>query len=135
MEFELKLTKPNRSGAWIEGLVMGLSYLLGMCASSNKGHSMSTSRVYLLTTSIEIGGILPMIPYFAFKRTNYALVTSIGITVVILIIFGYGKSTVVGNPMRDSIVSACYTLLVGIVAAGTSYGIVRGIDSADPVRA
>lgn len=75
-----------------------------------------------------------MIPYFAFKRTNDALFTSIGITVVILIVFGYGKSAVLGNPVRDSVVSACYTLLVGVVAAGTSYGIVRGIDSADPVR-
>ncbi|KAG9517636.1 DUF125-domain-containing protein, partial [Aureobasidium melanogenum] len=109
MDFELKLTKPNRAGAWIEGLVMGLSYLLG--------------------------GILPMIPYFAFKRTNDALFTSIGITVVILIVFGYGKSAIVGNPKKDSILSALYTLIVGVVAAGTSYGIVRGLDSANPVRA
>ncbi|KAI4752779.1 hypothetical protein E4T52_06852 [Aureobasidium sp. EXF-3400] len=99
MDFELKLTKPNRAGAWIEG------------------------------------GILPMIPYFAFKRTNDALFTSIGITVVILIVFGYGKSAIVGNPKKDSILSACYTLIVGVVAAGTSYGIVRGLDSANPVRA
>ncbi|KAG9663776.1 DUF125-domain-containing protein, partial [Aureobasidium melanogenum] len=110
MDFELKLTKPNRAGAWIEGLVMGLSYLL------------------------VTGGILPMIPYFASKRTNDALFTSIGITVVILIVFGYGKSAIVGNPKKDSLLSACYTLIVGVVAAGTSYGIVRGLDSANPVR-
>jgi VIT1/CCC1 family predicted Fe2+/Mn2+ transporter len=75
-----------------------------------------------------------MIPYFAFKRTVDALFTSIGVTVVILIIFGYGKSAIVGNSRKDSIISACYTLLVGVVAAGTSYGIVRGLDAANPIR-
>jgi hypothetical protein len=34
MDFELKLTKPHRSGALIEGLVMGVSYLLGIDHSS-----------------------------------------------------------------------------------------------------
>lgn len=29
MDFELKLSKPNKKGAWIEGSVMGISYLLG----------------------------------------------------------------------------------------------------------
>lgn len=129
MDFELKLTKPNRAGAWIEGLVMGLSYLLG------KITSFLTSLAFFIANATVLGGILPMIPYFAYKNTNHALFTSIGITVVILIIFGYGKSAIVGNPKKDSFLSACYTLIVGVTAAGTSYGIVRGLDSANPVRA
>lgn len=129
MDFELKLTEPNRAGAWIEGLVMGVSYLLG---NTSLNHS---SVLKTLTNATSTGGLLPMIPYFAFKSTNDALFTSIGITVVILIVFGYGKSAVVGNTKKDSFLSACYTLLVGVTAAGTSYGIVRGLDSVNPVRA
>lgn len=45
MDFELKLTKPNRSGAWIEGLVMGVSYLLGILNQNPN----ATSSVLLLT--------------------------------------------------------------------------------------
>ncbi|KAI5246393.1 hypothetical protein E4T42_06383 [Aureobasidium subglaciale] len=103
MDFELKLTPPRDRGSWIEGLIMGISYLFG--------------------------GVLPMIPYFAFKNTNHALFTSIGITVVILLAFGYGKSKVMGNTGRDSLASAIHTLIVGVIAAGASYGIVRGINS------
>ncbi|KAI5263179.1 hypothetical protein E4T47_09097 [Aureobasidium subglaciale] len=103
MDFELKLTPPKARGSWIEGLIMGISYLFG--------------------------GVLPMIPYFAFKTTNHALFTSIGITVVILLAFGYGKLKAMGNTGRDSLVSAIHTLIVGVIAAGTSYGIVRGINS------
>lgn len=29
MDFELKLEKPKRRGAWIEGLVMGVTYFIG----------------------------------------------------------------------------------------------------------
>ena len=70
-----------------------------------------------------------MIPYFAFTNTNYALFTSIGITVVILLVFGYGKSNITGNTGRDSLSSAVHTLVVGVIAAGASYGIVRGINT------
>ncbi|THZ50925.1 hypothetical protein D6C86_10603 [Aureobasidium pullulans] len=108
MDFELKLTKPSTTGSWIEGLIMGVSYLLG--------------------------GLFPMIPYFASENTDHALFTSIGITVAILIVFGYGKSVLTGNSRRDAVISAIYTLLVGAIAAGTSYGIVRGINSTHPVQ-
>ncbi|KAI4732596.1 hypothetical protein E4T50_16837 [Aureobasidium sp. EXF-12298] len=107
MDFELKLSKPNKKGAWIEGSVMGISYLLG--------------------------GLLPMIPYFAFNNTDHALFTSIGITVVILIVFGFGKSRLSGDKLKDNWISAGHTLLVGVVAAGASYGIVRALNSSSPV--
>ncbi|WPH00666.1 Hypothetical protein R9X50_00349600 [Acrodontium crateriforme] len=108
MDFELKLSRPADKGAWVEGLVMGLSYMLG--------------------------GILPMIPYFAFDNTNHALFTSIGVTVVILLIFGYFKAIFTGTTRRDAYWSALQTLLIGVLAAGVSYGIIKGIDSALKVR-
>ncbi|KAF2170121.1 hypothetical protein M409DRAFT_36014 [Zasmidium cellare ATCC 36951] len=103
MDFELKLEKPAVRMAWIEGLVMGLSYFFG--------------------------GLLPMIPYFAFKHNvNNALLTSIGITGVVLLAFGYTKALVTGTSHRDAAWSALQTLTIGALAAGVSYGIVRGVN-------
>jgi VIT1/CCC1 family predicted Fe2+/Mn2+ transporter len=70
-----------------------------------------------------------MIPYFVFKKVNHALFTSIGITAVILVAFGYIKALVTGTTRRDAAWSAMQTLLIGAVAAGVSYGIVRGVNS------
>jgi predicted membrane protein (TIGR00267 family) len=108
MDFELKLEKPKTSRAWISALSMGLSYFFG--------------------------GLVPMIPYFAYKDVNHALFTSIGVTVVILLIFGYVKAQLTGCTKRDSVMSALQTLMVGTIAAGTSYGIVRGFNQIRPVK-
>ena len=102
MAFELKLEKPRRRTAWICALVMGVSLL--------------------------IGGIIAMIPYFAFTKVNDALFTSIGITVVVLIIFGYAKAAIAGNTRKECMMSSVQVLAVGAAAAGTSYGIVYGIN-------
>ncbi|PIB03132.1 Vacuolar iron transporter [Cercospora beticola] len=103
MDFELKLEKPTLKVAWIEGLVMGVSYLFG--------------------------GLLPMIPYFATKHINEALFSSIGITVVILLVFGYVKAKITGCCAKDSAIGAVETLFIGALAAGVSYGIVKGVNS------
>jgi len=107
MDFELKLEKPDRFRAWISAVTMGLSYF--------------------------IGGLIPMIPYFAFKTVNHALFTSIGITVVILIIFGFVKTYVSVMSKRAAVFGAAQTLLVGVLAAGASYGIVRAINSKNSI--
>lgn len=31
MDIELKLEKPERKMAWVEGFVMGMSYFMGQC--------------------------------------------------------------------------------------------------------
>lgn len=87
-----------------------------------------------LDAHFNLGGLLPMIPYFAFNNTNHALFTSIGITVIILVVFGFGKSRLTGDKLKDNWISAGHTLLVGVVAAGTSYGIVRALNSSSPVE-
>jgi len=108
MDFELRLEKPKTSRAWISALSMGLSYFLG--------------------------GLVPMIPYFAFHNINHALFTSIGVTVIILLVFGYVKAIVTGCTKYDAVLSSLQTLLVGVLAAGTSYGIVRGFNQIRPVH-
>ncbi|KAF2683805.1 DUF125-domain-containing protein [Lentithecium fluviatile CBS 122367] len=107
MKFELNLEKPATSRLYQSALAMGLSYF--------------------------VGGLIPMVPYFALKRVNYALFVSIGVTVVMLVAFGYGKAVVTGSGRRDACWSAVQTLAVGVAAAGVSYGIVTGIERAAPV--
>lgn len=106
MDFELKLEKPALNRAWISALVMGLSYFLG--------------------------GLVPMLPYFFLNNIQHALFTSIGITVVVLLIFGYVKASATSCPRKTCWYSAFQTLLVGALAAATSYAIVRGVDSLKP---
>jgi vacuolar iron transporter family protein len=103
MDFKLKIEEPDPSRAWISAAAMGISYFLG--------------------------GIIPMIPYFAVREVNTALFISIAITVIILIVFGYSKSLLTGTGHKSAIFSAIQTLIVGALAAGASYGIVRGVNA------
>lgn len=70
-----------------------------------------------------------MIPYFTMSKVTHALYVSIGITVVILMVFGFVKNYVTIRTSRAGFYGAVQTLCVGALAAGTSYGIVKGIDS------
>jgi len=71
-----------------------------------------------------------MIPYFAMTDVTHALFVSIGITVVILLVFGFTKNYI-GQEEEIWHYGAVQTLAVGVLAAGTSYGIVRALDSPD----
>ncbi len=73
-----------------------------------------------------------MIPYFATRHINKALFISIGVTVVILVGFGYYKAILSGCTKYNGIKSALHTLLVGVLAAGASFGIVKGISTITP---
>jgi VIT1/CCC1 family predicted Fe2+/Mn2+ transporter len=70
-----------------------------------------------------------MIPYFALKRVKDALFVSIGITIIVLLVFGYVKARFVTVSKRIAVSSAFHTLLIGALAAGASYGIVRALDT------
>lgn len=72
-----------------------------------------------------------MIPYFAMTDVTHALFVSIGITVVVLLAFGFTKNYITVKTKRSGIYGAVQTLAVGVLAAGTSYGIVRALDSRD----
>jgi VIT1/CCC1 family predicted Fe2+/Mn2+ transporter len=75
-----------------------------------------------------------MIPYFAMKNVTHALFVSIGITVVILLCFGYIKNYITLRTKRGGAYGALQTLIIGVLAAATSYGIVRALDSKEPVN-
>lgn len=102
MDFELRLEKPAASRRWISAATMGLAYFGG--------------------------GLLPMVPYFAMHDAQKALFVSIAVTAVILLIFGYVKSWATVSSKRQCVWGAVQTLGVGIIAAGVSYGVVRGVN-------
>ncbi|ROV91923.1 hypothetical protein VPNG_09752 [Cytospora leucostoma] len=105
MDFELQLPEPDTSAAWVSAATMGLSYF--------------------------VGGLIPMIPYFVTESAQKALFASVGITAIILLVFGYIKTWVTIHNKRAGIWGALHTLLIGALAAGTSYVIVRLLDSGD----
>lgn len=122
MEFELKLSKPSVKKSWIEGLVMGISYFIGK-STRQPCHNAPLTEVP--------GGLLPMIPYFVFvKDVNKALFTSIGVTAIVLLAFGYTKAKLSGTGWKDALWGSVQTLLLGSIAAGVAYGIVKGVDGA-----
>lgn len=119
MEFKFNFKKPKRSRAWFSAITMGLSYLIGKCVYFPSHYQHCLSRE---------GGLLPMIPYFVTKDVTCALFVSIGITTVILILFGFIKNYVNIKTTRSGLIGAIETLSVGAIAAGASYGVVYGID-------
>lgn len=120
MEFKLRYMKPNPSRAWLSAATMGISYFIG---TSHRLDPFQEARGLL---TVE-GGLLPMIPYFATRDVTHALFISIGITVAILLLFGFFKNYSMVRKKRSGR-GAIQTLSVGVIAAGASYGIVYGID-------
>lgn len=98
---------------------------MSVCVSRNVDESTLDADQFLK------GGLLPMIPYFAIRHATTALFVSIGITALILMVFGYLKCAYAGCRPTQSVIGAVQTLCVGAVAAGASYGIVRAVNSSD----
>ncbi|QUC17448.1 uncharacterized protein UV8b_01689 [Ustilaginoidea virens] len=102
MDVGLRADAPDAHAAWASGLTMGLSYL--------------------------VGGLIPMLPYFAAGDARTALGVSVAVTVVILLGFGYAKNWVAIRNHRAGVWGAAQTLVIGVLAAGTSYAIVKVLD-------
>jgi vacuolar iron transporter family protein len=103
MDFELRLPEPDVGRAWVSAATMGLSYF--------------------------VGGLIPMIPYFVMDLAQQALFVSVAITVVVLLAFGYVKNWVTIRTRWAGVQGALQTLVIGALAAGTSYLIVRLLDT------
>jgi VIT1/CCC1 family predicted Fe2+/Mn2+ transporter len=98
MRYELGLEKPDINRARESALTIGLSYI--------------------------IGGIVPLSAYFPIFTDNAkdGLFYSCIITAVCLLVFGYFKTKIIGQP---PIYGAIKTLLIGAVAAFAAFGIAR----------
>ncbi|KAI9017909.1 Ccc1 family [Phycomyces nitens] len=101
MKFELNLEMPDPRRSWISALTIGVSYF--------------------------VGGLIPLLPYLFLEDAMLALYVSVAVTSLTLLVFGYVKSKLV-NP-DGAFMGAVQTLLIGAVAAGASYGIVKLLPS------
>lgn len=94
MRYELGLELPDANRARNSALTIGASYIAG--------------------------GLIPLLPYVFCSSVHTGLLISAGVTLVALLVFGYVKSKVTGQPpLRGAI----YTMFIGALAAGAAYGI------------
>ena len=98
MRFELGLEKPDPRRALQSALTIACAYI--------------------------VGGLIPLSPYLALASAQAALKTSVIVTLVALIVFGYVKGRFTGaGPVR----SAMQTTVIGSLAAAAAFGIARAI--------
>jgi len=104
MRFELDLSPPSSERIYISALTIGISYF--------------------------IGGLLPLLPYFFTETTMQGLIWSCVFTGVVLLVFGMLKSLIVstGRGWRVHVRSGLWTFVVGGIAAGAAFGMVRVLD-------
>lgn len=85
-----------------------------------------------IATGYFLGGLLPLVPYFCVKHNEVlkGLWCSIGVMVVVLFVFGWGK--VVADEgwkgwenILKCVRSALEMVVVGAAAAGSAVGLVR----------
>jgi vacuolar iron transporter family protein len=96
MKFELGLEEPDPKRAVRSSITIAISYI--------------------------VGGIIPLAPYIFIHNANFALATSVVITLIALFIFGFVKGKFTGvNPFK----SAIQTLLVGGIAAVAAFGLAK----------
>ena len=107
MRFELELSPPPSGRLYVSALTIGTSYFLG--------------------------GLLPLIPYFFTATTMDGLIWSCVFTGIVLVLFGVVKSLVLNNQSgregwRKAVKSGIWTLIVGGLAAGGAFVVVRLLD-------
>ncbi|HEY2898507.1 MAG TPA: VIT1/CCC1 transporter family protein [Gemmatimonadaceae bacterium] len=98
MRFELGLEAPDPKRALQSALTIAVAYI--------------------------VGGLIPLSPYLALSSARDALKTSVLVTLIALIIFGYVKGKFTGaGPLR----SAVQTTVIGSLAAAAAFAIARAI--------
>ncbi|KIY70251.1 DUF125-domain-containing protein [Cylindrobasidium torrendii FP15055 ss-10] len=96
-----------------------------------------TKRLYISAFTIGmgylVGGLIPLLPYFFIPRASVALIYSCIVTGIVLLIFGAVKARVTGagSNFYNIVWGAVSTLLVGGVAAGAAFGIVRALETGE----
>lgn len=103
VKFELGLEPQELRTAYFSGVTIGASYF--------------------------IGGFVPLLPYLLIESTMCALYYSIGFTATVLFAFGWLKSSFLVKSKVSAFYSALQTLMIGMIAAGTAFGLVKLLDS------
>ena len=100
MRYELGLDKPEPNRARNSALTIGISYI--------------------------VGGLIPLLPYVFCSSVHKGLLVSAAVTLLALLIFGYIKSRVTGQPPLKGAIN---TMIIGALAAGAAYAIAKMIQS------
>ncbi|KAJ9123480.1 hypothetical protein QFC24_003694 [Naganishia onofrii] len=89
------------------------------------------ASAFTIGASYALGGLVPLLPYFFIDKAFIALYWSIGITSIILLLFGGLKSWFTGAALGPGgvIYGAVTTLLVVAAAGAASFGIVRALET------
>ena len=113
---------------------LGLSHFLVRFGEGEERVEESRLIISALAIGISylVGGVIPLLPYFFMHDVTHALFVSAGITGFVLVIFGMVKAYYTGSEIGwyGYTKGAIYTLGIGGAAAGSAYGISRGIESA-----
>jgi VIT1/CCC1 family predicted Fe2+/Mn2+ transporter len=99
MKYELGLDKPDANRARNSAMTIGLSYV--------------------------VGGFIPLTAYFFTSHPMQGLIGSSILTVICLLIFGYFKSRVTGQP---PIWGALKVTVIGVAAAAAAFGVAKLVD-------
>jgi predicted membrane protein (TIGR00267 family) len=98
MKLELNMVQPARNRAAQSGLTIALSYLAG--------------------------GFIPLFPYIITSNSKTGFYISCIVTIIALIIFGYIKSKVTGQPLVKGTIKIAS---IGIIAAGAAYLLAKAV--------
>ncbi|RRT68017.1 hypothetical protein B296_00006917 [Ensete ventricosum] len=100
LEFELGLEKPDPRRALESAVTIALSYV--------------------------VGGMVPLLPYVFIPTALKAMFTSIGLTLVALLFFGYIKGHFTGS---RPFLSAVQTAFIGALASAAAYALAKAVQA------
>jgi len=98
MKLELNMEKPAKNRAARSASTIAMSYL--------------------------VGGFIPLFPYILFKSSKDGFYASCVVTTLALIVFGYFKSRVTGQPLVQGTIKVAMT---GIIAAAAAYLLAKAV--------
>lgn len=98
--FELGLEKPDPRRALWSAMTIALSYV--------------------------IGGMVPLFPYMFVKEAHKAMFSSVVVTLLALLFFGFVKGHLTGN---RPFLSAVQTTFIGALASAAAYAIAKAVQN------
>ncbi|KAF8376673.1 hypothetical protein HHK36_031660 [Tetracentron sinense] len=106
--------------AWLEFM---MKFELGLEKPSPR---RALESAFTIAVAYIIGGLVPLIPYMFISIAKKAVLTSVVVTLVALLFFGYVKGHYTDNkPLR----SALQTALIGAIASATAFGIAKAVQA------
>jgi VIT1/CCC1 family predicted Fe2+/Mn2+ transporter len=98
MKLELNLEQPTKNKAVKSASTIALSYL--------------------------VGGFIPLSPYILFSDNKTGFNVSCMVTILALIVFGYFKSKMTGQPLLKGTIKVAFT---GMIAAGAAFLLAKAV--------